>query len=393
MFSTVMVRREKDARFARVHTDPRFHRPRKDDTKVVLDERFKDVLTKGPKQLDRFGRKRHDTREAQDLERLYRLDSDADYARGEVELESSSEEEDDDDEEEEEDDDDESGDVVVGGADAVRKAQRHDDDSDASIDLEEDFDEEAIAELDAQAHTERDEDDERGDDTCRLAVVNMDWDHVRAVDLFKVFASIVSPQATRAPLAQAHDDNMALETVHGQVRSVRIYMSDFGRERLEREDIHGPPRAIFRKEAKRPAAQATEEGTEFDEDALRKYQLERLRYYYAIATFDSPQSARHVYNEIDGTEMERSANMFDLRFVPEGDGLARWRRRAACRVLRRGHRRRGALRRPGLQDRCAASFARQVDVGPGRPTPNEAHAHEPEGPAPGRRSQDVPGLE
>ena len=101
MFSTVMVRREKDARFARVHTDPRFHRPRKDETKVVLDERFKDVLTKGPKQLDRFGRKRHDTREAQDLERLYRLDSDADYARGEVELESSSEEDDDDEEEEE----------------------------------------------------------------------------------------------------------------------------------------------------------------------------------------------------------------------------------------------------------------------------------------------------
>ena len=146
MFSTVMVRREKDARFARVHTDPRFHRPRKDETKVVLDERFKDVLTKGPKQLDRFGRKRHDTREAQDLERLYRLDANADYARGEVELESSSEEDDDD--EEEEEDDDESGDVVVGGADAVRKAQRHDDDSDASIDLEEDFDEEAIAELD-----------------------------------------------------------------------------------------------------------------------------------------------------------------------------------------------------------------------------------------------------
>ena len=107
MFSTVMVRREKDARFARVHTDPRFHRPRKDDTKVVLDERFKDVLTKGPKQLDRFGRKRHDTREAQDLERLYRLDSDADYARGEVELESSSEEDDDDEEEEEDDDEEE----------------------------------------------------------------------------------------------------------------------------------------------------------------------------------------------------------------------------------------------------------------------------------------------
>ena len=43
-----------------------------------------------------------------------------------------------------------------------------------------------------------------------------------------------------------------------------------------------------------------------------------FRYYYAVATFDSKQTARHVYNEIDGTEMERTANVFDLRFVPEG---------------------------------------------------------------------------
>ena len=41
------------------------------------------------------------------------------------------------------------------------------------------------------------------------------------------------------------------------------------------------------------------------------------RYYYAIAEFDSAASARRVYDEIDGTEMEATANIFDLRFVPE----------------------------------------------------------------------------
>ena len=103
-----MDKHSKDARFARVHSDPRFHRPRREDTKVALDDRFKDVLsTKGTKQLDRFGRKGH-VSEAKELQRMYRLDEPGkDYARGEVELESSSEEDDDDDDKEDEEDEDE----------------------------------------------------------------------------------------------------------------------------------------------------------------------------------------------------------------------------------------------------------------------------------------------
>jgi hypothetical protein len=42
-----------------------------------------------------------------------------------------------------------------------------------------------------------------------------------------------------------------------------------------------------------------------------------FRYYYAIATFDSPNAAAHVYTELEGTELERSANLFDLSYVPE----------------------------------------------------------------------------
>jgi len=30
------------------------------------------------------------------------------------------------------------------------------------------------------------------------------------------------------------------------------------------------------------------------------------------------QAATHIYNELEGTELERSANVFDLSFVPEG---------------------------------------------------------------------------
>ena len=42
------------------------------------------------------------------------------------------------------------------------------------------------------------------------------------------------------------------------------------------------------------------------------------RYYYAIVTCDSAKAAAHIYQELEGTELERSANVFDLSYVPEG---------------------------------------------------------------------------
>lgn len=315
----------RDARFARMQTDPRFRRPKRSDTKVKVDERFSDVLQ--PKKrddalpIDRFGRRkdRISFRPDDDLGAYYQMDEEdapADLARGAVELESSSEESDEEDddeneeEEEEEEDDDDEGDVLVGGADAVRRAQT----ADVDLDENEDLDAEVMKELDRQAKATQPENVSRGDDTCRLAVVNMDWDYVRARDLFKVFASIVTPTAA-STARDVPDDavHLALTQVRGKVLSVRVYPSDFGRKRMEHEDVQGPPQEIFKSDS---VVQA-DDGEEFDNEALRKYQLERLRYYYAIATFDSRESARHVYNEIDGTEMERSANLFDLRFVPD----------------------------------------------------------------------------
>ena len=41
------------------------------------------------------------------------------------------------------------------------------------------------------------------------------------------------------------------------------------------------------------------------------------RYYYAIVTCDTAEAASHIYLELEGTELERSANVFDLSFVPD----------------------------------------------------------------------------
>lgn len=145
-----------------------------------------------------------------------------------------------------------------------------------------------------------------GDVYRRLAVVNLDWDNVRAVDLMATLSSF-KPE-------------------DGKVLSVRIYPSEFGKERLEREEMEGPPKEIFaekdgeeekEEEINERTIIKTDDGEEFDSTKLRNYQLERLRYYYAVVECDSKATAKKIYDECDGAEYEASANFFDLRFIPD----------------------------------------------------------------------------
>ncbi|PCH33706.1 hypothetical protein WOLCODRAFT_14847 [Wolfiporia cocos MD-104 SS10] len=69
-----------DPRFARFKTDPRFRKIRKEESKVVLDERFKSVLEgdnkqKGKGRVDKYGRSLADTHEKDNLRRFYRLEN------------------------------------------------------------------------------------------------------------------------------------------------------------------------------------------------------------------------------------------------------------------------------------------------------------------------------
>ncbi|EEB97694.1 hypothetical protein MPER_02937, partial [Moniliophthora perniciosa FA553] len=252
-----------------------------------------------------------------------------DYARGGVLMESSDEESAGG-EEDGKDNSDVEGFVAV-GYDPSRPIPVTNDE--AEIDLDEDN----FADLDAQAAAYvKDHPDiqvEEAEKTNRLAIVNLDWEHVRAVHLFKICSSLVSPTAPTLAVASSSKNKDSTNkrptkgttVARGRVLSVKVYPSQFGKERIAREEKEGPPPEAFGKRRTVDDEEVNEktiyelgDENDFDGDALRKYQLERLRYYYAIVTCDTVEAASHIYNELDGTELERSANIFDISFVPNG---------------------------------------------------------------------------
>ncbi|KIJ45262.1 hypothetical protein M422DRAFT_75247 [Sphaerobolus stellatus SS14] len=319
-----------DPRFARIKSDPRFRKPRKKENKVVVDDRFKSVFenddTKGKgkaKKVDKYGRKVSAKQDTDNLKRFYRLEEDEevpettgpDYARGEILMESSSEGED---EEDKADDSGADDGTVILGRDSRKPIHVPNDE------LEIDLDESQFAELDALAEANLTNSKEEevttsgGEQTNRLAVVNLDWDHVKAIHLYKIFSSVLE--------SKGKDKKGSVVAPKGKLLSVKVYPSRFGKERLEKEAAEGPPKEIFKRriddddddeldDEGKPIIQE-DDGVEYDEDALRKYQLERLRYYYAIVTFDTVDASVHAFTELDGTELERSANLFDLSYVP-----------------------------------------------------------------------------
>lgn len=137
-----------------------------------------------------------------------------------------------------------------------------------------------------------------------------------------------------------------------------VYPSEFGKERMEREEVEGPPKEIFASGKKKNTSEDSEEeeldsdeeeeeikksmlkaddGEEFNSTQLRRYQLDRLRYYYAIIKFSSKEVAKHVYDLVDGAEYLSSANFFDLRFVPEDTDFSDDKSRDECSRIPDGY--------------------------------------------------------
>ncbi|XP_011301113.1 ESF1 homolog [Fopius arisanus] len=174
------------------------------------------------------------------------------------------------------------------GEGALVSDSSSDDDSSEESDEDEGI-EHMWGELDREADT-------TDEITSRLAACNMDWDRIRAVDLMVLFNSFLPPG--------------------GLIHSVTIYPSEFGLERLKEEEMKGPIELRDNDEDE-SGGEDDEEGNDFHREKLRQYQLNRLKYYYAVIAFDSKASANKIYTECDGHEYESTATKIDLRFIPE----------------------------------------------------------------------------
>lgn len=71
--------------------------------------------------------------------------------------------------------------------------------------------------------------------TKRIAAVNLDWDNLRAVDLYSVFNSFLNMKRK----------GESSSTGLGRLVDVKIFPSQFGKERMEKEEQEGPGGGIF----------------------------------------------------------------------------------------------------------------------------------------------------
>lgn len=326
-----------DSRFTALSTDPRYRLPNRKESRTAVDPRFKRLFTDQDFQqkatVDRYGRKIQPGSGKEKLEKLYRLDKPnskkSQQEKVERKVVGSSDEESEEGAEDEE---------LVDKRDPARDGgfSESSSEEEGSSSGEESEDEAILAE--ETAGREQTESVPMGEVSHRLAVVNLDWDNIRAVDIMAV-ASSFAPKG-------------------GGIESVAIYPSEFGRERMEKEELDGPPREIFASSKRNEEDSSDEdvdeedddekikrqlqreqvsEGQEFDTAKLRQYQLDRLRYFYAVITCNSDATARALYDSMDSREYLTSSNFFDLRFIPDGTSFEDDQPRDECNQLPAGY--------------------------------------------------------
>ena len=258
-------------------------------------------------------------------------------SRGELDVSSSSDEDDDDDSSGDDNDD------------------HNDNDSDDDDDDSDDGGGEhpvygTAGVLDPSTREKEEEDVELSfDPSPYLVVTNMDWENIRAVDLFVIMSSFAPP---------------------GSVKKVQVYQSDFGMEQMAKDRLHGPSDIWKKNKSKRgeqsgmevnggdenidedddESSKSSSEGSDdhsdagsdddddddidqdeiglrieeddailesdFDPEKLRSYEASKLKYYFAVVEFTEADHADIAYREVDGMEFEHSSAAVDLRTIP-----------------------------------------------------------------------------
>lgn len=304
----------KDPRFAHLVSDPRFRNIHKSTKTVKIDKRFKSMFDDGKFKVkysvDKYGRRVNKT-STDDLEKYYDLSSDEE---NEVEEQHKEEQE-----------------ILKDGGDFNEK---HESDEEISTEIKLKLKDMTVdyARGEVPIRSDSSSDDESSDDgedelyiehvwgeldndaprteesTRRLAVCNMDWDRMRAVDIMVLLSSFLPPG--------------------GSILKVTIYPSEFGKERMAEEEVKGPQELTenkldnnddseFDSSDSEADIDENEDGEDYHMEKLRQYQLNRLKYYYAVIELNSIGAADKLYAECDGLEYESTATKLDLRFIPD----------------------------------------------------------------------------
>jgi len=206
-------------------------------------------------------------------------------------------------EEEEEEVEDEDEDVAQEAADDDTAAEEEDEEE------EDEGDEESEEEADASVWEAPAADRvPQGDASRRLAIMGCDWDHVSASDLLVMLRTYLSGKESQKGLRT------------GSVDRVAVFPSDYGIEQMAKEEKAGPTALVEGPGAPDGAAEdASVEDEAKQAEILRRYQLQRTRYYWALAECDSVNTASWLYDQLDGLEADGMApGMLDMRFVPDG---------------------------------------------------------------------------
>lgn len=323
---------------------PQFREPKEKSTKVVLDERFASVLTDPKFQLnvrDKYGRGKTKKEAMNELKAFYDIqDEEAEKAKDDDDVNDKTKQRPDSRKEQSAESDHESSPddgvpedpmsrisyltaLSRGELDVSSSSDEDEgDEDDHSRSSDEDGSEDEDVGIMGKAgildpSTRQDEEIElTTEESPYLVIQDMDWSHVRAVDIFAVVSSFAAP---------------------GAVKRVRVYASDFGMERMEKEERFGPSDLWKKKSSKSSRARpddpdASDEDSsqgeddevdvdetlenDFDPEKLRAYEASRLKYYFAIVEMASPSHADTVYKEVDGMEFEHSSAALDIRAVP-----------------------------------------------------------------------------
>lgn len=147
-----------------------------------------------------------------------------------------------------------------------------------------------------------------GNETNRLALMGLDWDNINADDIYVVLYSFLSSSV----IVKSGQSNPKL-------KKISVYPSKFGKERMDYESIKGPVigngESIGSKET--TGLELSNEMSEEDYEAVRKYQVEKSLYYYAVVECDSVDTAVKLYEELDGMEADFCIDSLEIRFIPD----------------------------------------------------------------------------